>query len=103
LRRLDRADTIIIPGWRDPDAPPPPALLHKLRAAHARGARIASICSGVFVLAATGLLDGRRATTHWKFAEQLARRHPRIHVDAQALYVDEGRVLTSAVLRRDWT
>ncbi len=96
ISRLDRADTIIIPGWRNPDELPPPALLHKLRTAHARGARIASICSGVFVLAATGLLDGRRATTHWKFAEQLARRYPRIHVDAQALYVDEGRVLTSA-------
>ncbi len=96
LSRLDRADTIIVPGWRDPEAPPPPPLLNKLRAAHARGARIASICSGVFVLAASGLLDGRRATTHWKFADQLARRYPRIRVDAEALYVDEGRVLTSA-------
>ena len=96
LRKLDQADTIIIPGWRSPDVLPPPALLNKLRAAHARGARIASICSGVFVLAAAGLLDGRRATTHWKFAEQLARQHPLIKVDAQALYVDEGRVLSSA-------
>jgi AraC family transcriptional activator FtrA len=96
LRLLDSADTIVIPGWRDPDELPPPALLAKLRRAHQRGARLCSICSGVFVLAAAGVLDGRRATTHWKYLERLAARYPRIRVEPNALYVDEGTVLTSA-------
>jgi AraC family transcriptional activator FtrA len=96
LRLLECADTIVIPGWRDPAEAPPPQLLAKLRAAAARGARLCSICSGVFVLAAAGVLDGRRATTHWRYAAQLAASYPRIRVEANALYVDEGRVLTSA-------
>src|SRR5215468_5984764 len=96
LRLLDSADTIIIPGWRDPAEIPPPALLAKLRRALARGARLCSICSGVFVLAAAGVLDVRRATTHWKYAAQLASSYPRILVEPNALYVDEGQVLTSA-------
>jgi len=96
LRLLDSADTIVIPGWRDPDETPPPALCAKLRAALARGARLCSICSGVFVLAAAGVLDGRRATTHWRYAAELAARYPRILVEPNALYVDEGQVLTSA-------
>jgi AraC family transcriptional regulator, transcriptional activator FtrA len=96
LRLLAHADTIVIPGWRSPDEPPPPRLLGALRAAFARGARLASICSGVFVLAAAGLLDGRRASTHWCYAARLAARYPRIRVEPNALYVDEGRILTSA-------
>lgn len=96
LSLLDSADTIVIPGWRDPAEPPPPLLLAKLRRALARGARLCSICSGVFVLAAAGVLDGRRATTHWKYAAQLASSYPRIRVEPNALYVDEGQVLTSA-------
>ena len=96
LSRLDQADTIVIPGWRDADETPPRALLTKLRKAHARGARLCSICSGVFVLAASGILKGKRATTHWRYAERLAVRYPDIEVDATALYVDEGQVLTSA-------
>lgn len=96
LRLLESADTIVIPGWRDPAEVPPPQLLAKLRAAAARGARLCSICSGVFVLAAAGLLEGRRATTHWRYAARLAASYPRIRVEANALYVDEGRVLTSA-------
>src|SRR6516225_7807065 len=96
LRLLDSADTIVIPGWRDPAEMPPPPLLAALRRASARGARLCSICSGVFVLAAAGVLDGRRATTHWKYVTELARRYPRILVEPNALYVDEGRVLTSA-------
>ena len=71
---LERADTIVIPGWRDADEAPPEALLALLRAAHVRGARLCSICSGVFVLADAGLLDGQRATTHWRYADNLARR-----------------------------
>jgi AraC family transcriptional regulator, transcriptional activator FtrA len=93
---IDSADTIVIPGWRDPDEPPPKALIAQLQRAHERGARLCSICSGVFVLAAAGVLDARRATTHWKYVERLAQRYPRIRVQANALYVDEGNVLTSA-------
>jgi AraC family transcriptional activator FtrA len=96
LKLLERADTIVIPGWRAPDEPPGEALLAKLRGAFARGARLCSICSGVFVLAAAGLLDGRRATTHWKYAARLAARFPKIRVESNALYVDEGQLLTSA-------
>jgi AraC family transcriptional activator FtrA len=93
---LARADTIVIPGWRDPDEPPPPALLRALRAAHARGARLCTICSGVFVLAAAGLLDGLPATTHWRYADRLAARYPAIDVRPDDLYVDTGQVITSA-------
>ncbi len=93
---LRRADTIVIPGWRDADEAPPPALLAQLRAAHRRGARLCSICSGVFVLAAAGVLDGQRATTHWRYAAQLARCYPDVQVEADALYIDNGQVITSA-------
>jgi AraC family transcriptional activator FtrA len=96
LKMLDQADTILIPGWRDVNEAPPEALLKKLRAAHRRGARIASICSGVFVLAAAGLLDGKTVTTHWRYAEQLARQYPNIQVDAQALYIAQDQIMTSA-------
>jgi AraC family transcriptional activator FtrA len=96
LERLHAAGTIVIPGWQGIDVPVPQAILDALRGAHARGARLLSICSGAFVLAATGLLDGRRATTHWRYAEALQRRYPTICVDPNVLYVDEGSVLTSA-------
>lgn len=96
LDLLERAGTIVIPGWRDPDEAPPPALLASLRAAHARGARLCSICSGVFVLAAAGLLDGQRATTHWRYTDRLARRFPAIDVRPNELYVDNGQIITSA-------
>ena len=96
LELLDRADTIVIPGWRDADELPPAALLDKIRQAHERGARLCSICSGVFILAAAGVLDGKRATTHWRYAERLAQRYPAISVEADALYVDEGNLITSA-------
>ena len=96
LAMLARADTIIIPGWQGVDVAPPPALLRRLVAAHARGARIATICSGVFVLAATGLLDGKAATTHWRYAQTLQERHPAIDVRPNSIYVDEGSLLTSA-------
>jgi AraC family transcriptional activator FtrA len=93
---LAQADTIIIPGWRDADEAPPPQLLDWIRAAHARGARLCSICSGVFVLAAAGVLDGQRATTHWRYAERLAQRYPQIEVQPDHLYVDNGQVITAA-------
>ena len=96
LERLLAAGTIVIPGWQGIDVPVPQAILDALRGAHAHGARLLSICSGAFVLAATGLLDGRRATTHWRYAEALQRRYPTICVDPNVLYVDEGSVLTSA-------
>jgi AraC family transcriptional activator FtrA len=92
---LRSAGTIVVPGWHVGEAPPE-VLLRRLRAAHAAGARLVSICSGVFVLAATGLLDGKRATTHWRYAERLAACYPHIKVEADRLYVDEGSILTSA-------
>ncbi|WP_405603713.1 helix-turn-helix domain-containing protein [Streptomyces sp. NBC_01410] len=96
LDALAEADTIIVPGCADPAAPVPPEVLDALRAAAARGTRIASICVGAFVLAATGLLDGLRATTHWLGAAALAAAHPEVDVDPDVLYVDNGQFLTSA-------
>jgi AraC family transcriptional activator FtrA len=86
----------VISGWRDLDERPPEALLNAIRAAYARGARLVTICSGAFVLAAAGVLDGRRATTHWMFAETLQTRYPNIRVEPDVLFVDEGQILTSA-------
>ncbi|MFG2292599.1 helix-turn-helix domain-containing protein [Streptomyces sp. NPDC048603] len=96
LGQLPCADTVIVPGWADVDAPPPADLVDAVRAAHEAGARVASLCTGAFVLAAAGLLDGRRATTHWAHAPALADRHPLVRVDPDVLYVDSGSVLTSA-------
>jgi AraC family transcriptional activator FtrA len=96
LALLDKADTIVIPGWRGADELPSPALVKKIRAAYERGTRFCTICSGVFVLAAAGILDGKAATTHWRYAEKLAKRYPNVTVKPDALYVDEGQILTSA-------
>ncbi|MFI1399218.1 GlxA family transcriptional regulator [Streptomyces sp. NPDC020681] len=96
LDALSEADLIVVPAAMMNGYEPPAALLDALRAAHARGARIASLCSGAFVLAAAGLLDGRPAATHWMYAEELRRRHPRVRVDDRSLYVDDGSILTSA-------
>jgi AraC family transcriptional activator FtrA len=96
IELLARADTIVVPGWKGSAVPVPEALRLALIRAHRRGARIASICSGVFVLAAAGLLDGRRATTHWRYIAELKKRHPAIAVEPNVLYVDEGKILTSA-------
>ena len=90
------ADTVIVPGISDLQRGIPPAIARALRGALNRGARIASICTGAFVLADAGLLKHMRATTHWMAAGELARRHPEIEVDANLIYVDNGRVLTSA-------
>ncbi len=96
LEALDKAGTIIIPGWPFRKRVPPPELLDTLRRAHARGARLISICSGSFVLAETGLLDGRRATTHWRYTDDFRARFPKIDLIPDVLYVDEGQILTSA-------
>ncbi len=96
LELLDEADLIVIPGWKGSDVPLPAAVAARLVAAHDRGARLASICSGAFALAATGLLDGHRAATHWRYADAFRRAHPRVTVDADVLYIDNGRLLTSA-------
>ncbi len=96
LEALAEADTIILPGLADPTAPIPADVLDALRTAAANGTRIASICAGAFTLAATGLLDGLGATTHWVAAGELARRYPAVKVDADVLFVDNGQILTSA-------
>ena len=96
LELLSKAKTIFIPGWRDIEAVVPPELCRALRKANKRGARIMSSGTGAFVLAAAGLLDGKRATTHWRHAATLAERYPEIPVEADVLYVDAGDVLTSA-------
>jgi transcriptional regulator GlxA family with amidase domain len=96
LDQLTRADTVIVPALADVDEDPPTDLVEAVRAAHEAGARVVSLCTGVFVLAAAGLLDGLRATTHWAHTEQLAARYPRVTVDPDVLYVDNGSVLTSA-------
>jgi AraC family transcriptional activator FtrA len=96
LELLSKAKTIIIPGWRGIEAAVPPELCLALRKANKRGARVMSICTGAFVLAAAGLLDGKRATTHWRHAAALAERYPDVRVEADVLYVDAGDVLTSA-------
>lgn len=96
LDEVERADTIVIPGWRGADQPPPSALIDALQRAHARGARICSICSGAFVLAHAGLLDGRRASTHWRYLAQMASAFPAVRVEEGVLYVEDGRIVTSA-------
>jgi transcriptional regulator GlxA family with amidase domain len=96
LEALREADTIIIPGWSDVDVPPSADLIAALQAAHRRGARMMSICTGAFILAETGLLDGRPATTHWMWAESFRRRYPKVALDPEVLYVDDGQILTSA-------
>lgn len=113
LEGLAGADTIIVPSWRDPAETAPQALLDALVAAHQRGAHIIGLCLGAYVLAQAGLLHGRRATTHWAYADDFARRYPTVALNAQVLYVQDGPMLTSAgtsaamdcclhVLRQQW-
>jgi transcriptional regulator GlxA family with amidase domain len=97
LEALTAADTVVVPGYAPHDRPSD-RVCDALRAAHDRGARLMSVCTGAFALAAAGMLDGRRAATHWRDADMLASRHPAVTVDAHVLYVDEGSVLTSAGL-----
>jgi AraC family transcriptional regulator, transcriptional activator FtrA len=96
MELLEQADLIVIPGWKGTQAPVPPELCEHLVAAWKRGARLASICSGAFALAATGLLSGRGAATHWRYAQALSNQHPDVQVDANVLYVQNDRLFTSA-------
>ena len=95
LDALQQADTVVIPAWHGGENATHD-LVGAVRDAHERGARLLSVCSGAFALAAAGLLDGRRATTHWMYTDRLAREYPGVKVDPDVLYVDEGDVLTSA-------
>ena len=103
LDELSKADTVIIPGCADRQDDAPEALLQALRTAYDRGARIASICTGAFILAAAGLLDGRTVTTHWMHAGELTRRWPAVRVEPNVLYTDDGQILTSAGAAAGWT
>lgn len=96
LQRLATADLIAVPAWTDHDVAAPEQVVRALHAAVERGARVLGVCSGAFLLAAAGLLDGRRAATHWRYAPTLAARYPRVCVDPGVLYVEDGPVVTSA-------
>ncbi|WP_299952501.1 helix-turn-helix domain-containing protein [uncultured Modestobacter sp.] len=113
LDRLAVSDIVLITAWEQLDQQPPAELLDALRAAHSRGAMVVSHCTGAFVLAWAGLLDGQRASTHWRYAGELAARFPRVQVDPAVLYVDNGQVITGAgtasgidallhLVRREW-
>lgn len=96
LDLLERADVLIVPSWRDIDEPAPAVVCAALRRAQARGAQLVGLCLGAFVLAQAGVLDAHRATTHWAYATQLARRYPTVDVDPRVLYVQDAGILTSA-------
>jgi transcriptional regulator GlxA family with amidase domain len=96
LERVAEADLVCVLGWERTDREPPEPLLQALRDTVARGGRIMSHCSGAFVVAAAGLLDGRRVATHWMHADALARRHPAVSVDPDVLYVDDDPIFSSA-------
>src|SRR4051794_11198631 len=93
VERAATADLVVIPAWYDITGRPPEPVLDAVRGAVERGARVLSVCSGAFVLAAAGVLDGRRATTHWQYAAALAAAYPAVHVDPDVLYVEDGPVL----------
>ncbi|MDP9896535.1 transcriptional regulator GlxA family with amidase domain [Variovorax boronicumulans] len=96
LEAIRRAQIVVVPSWRDDGRPAPPALIRALQAAHRRGATVVGLCLGAFVLAEAGLLDGRPATTHWNLAATFARQYPKVSLQPEVLYVDDGDVLTSA-------
>lgn len=96
LEHAEEADTVILPGPRPGLVPVSEALLEALRRSYQRGARIITLCTGTFLLAAAGLLDGRCVTTHWAWAAELRAHYPRVHVDPHRLYIDDGQIFTSA-------
>lgn len=96
MRDLQTADIIVIPGWRGNNEPVPEVLIKKILAAHKRGAKVVSICSGIYVLAATGILNGRKATTHWRYIDDFKSKYPQVELLANDLYVDQNDVITSA-------
>ncbi|MFD9391489.1 GlxA family transcriptional regulator [Streptomyces sp. NPDC060000] len=96
LDAVDSADTLVVPGRPDNVVPRDPAVLDAIRRTHARGARVMSLCTGTFALAEAGLLDGRRATTHWMWAEAFRALHPKVRLESDVLFVDEGGILTAA-------
>jgi AraC family transcriptional activator FtrA len=96
LAAVETADTLVVPNRPDPEVAPDPAVLAAIRAASDRGARLVSFCTGAFTLAAAGVLDGRRATTHWLWADAFAARFPKVRLDPDVLFVDDGNVLTAA-------
>lgn len=96
LPALRGADVVIVPSWRDLDQPVPASVLDAVRAAYQRGATVVGLCLGAFVLAEAGLLDGRSATTHWHWADAFSERFPKVRLDPAVLYIDEGRIVTSA-------
>ncbi|MEV8505131.1 helix-turn-helix domain-containing protein [Actinoplanes sp. NPDC051475] len=96
LTALDEADTVIVPNRPDVETPRRPAVLAAIRRAHARGARMIGFCSGAFTLAEAGVLDGRRATAHWQWADAFRSRFPRVRLEPDVLFVDDGDILTSA-------
>ncbi|SEF26162.1 helix-turn-helix domain-containing protein [Variovorax sp. NFACC27] len=96
LEAIRRAQIVVVPSWRDDCSAAPPELIRALQAAHRRGAVVMGLCLGAFVLAEAGLLDGRPATTHWKLAPIFAKQYPKVKLQPEVLYVDDGSVLTSA-------
>lgn len=96
LRELTKADVIVVPSWRNPHESAPEALLAALRRAHRRSATLVGLCVGAYVLAEAGVLDGKLATTHWRWADLFKQRFPQVRLDPNVLYVDQGNVITSA-------
>ncbi|TQS39859.1 helix-turn-helix domain-containing protein [Cryptosporangium phraense] len=96
VSRIDESDLVLVLPWEDFDSPPPERYLEALRRAYDRGATLMGFCSGTFVLGRAGLLAGRKATTHWQNSVYIASQFPDVTIDADVLYVDEGRVLTGA-------
>ncbi|MFS8099167.1 helix-turn-helix domain-containing protein [Lentzea alba] len=96
LQATDHADTLIVPNRPDIDTPRRPAVLDTIRRAHARGTRLVGFCSGAFTLAEAGVLDGRRATAHWQWAENFRTRFPDVQLEPDVLFVDDGDILTAA-------
>lgn len=96
LEAADTADTLIVPNRPDVEVPRRPAVLDSIRRAHARGARLVGFCSGAFTLAEAGVLDGRRATAHWQWADAFRSRFPAVHLEPDVLFVDDGDILTAA-------